>query len=87
MTSAEFELTRELEPTFPQLERIVGRFGEATRQERIPLVFLVWSSLRRPAIAAVMCCLAPRQDSWHVCIAAILLAFKRLTGLLSNSST
>ena len=71
------ELIDELRRRFPLFERAVGRFGEDTREERIPWFFallLAAATKRGPGA----CCFVLDKTRGTAAAAAVLLALVRL---------
>ena len=77
MSVEQHALIDELRRRFPLFERIVGQFGERTKDERIPWLFgllLAAASTRVPGV----CCFVLDKTRGTTAVTAVLLAFVRL---------
>ena len=78
-SSKQEELIREMSRRFPLIERLVGRFGKDTQEERIPWFFgILLSAAMKGGPGA--CCFVLEKTCGTTAVTAILLALARLQG-------
>ena len=70
-------LIGELRRRFPLFERVIGRFGEGTQEERIPWFFALFLSAVTKCVPGA-CCFVLDKTRGTTAVAAVLLALVRL---------